>query len=83
MDEFNKQNPLGAVEYKDNSSGPEHPELEFAGDWKMVLEKCHCISDLSLYSSGQLVVATGRNTVLGWMDFGLSRYNHSHVTEVL
>lgn len=70
LDEFSKENPSGAVEYKDGSSGPEHAELEFTGDGKMVLEKRHYVSDLVLHSSGQLVVTTVRNTVLGWMDFG-------------
>lgn len=72
LDEFNKENPSGGVEYKYSSSGPEHPELEFAGDWKTVLEKYHYMSDLSLYSSGQLVVTTIRNTVLAWVDFALT-----------
>lgn len=53
-------------------SGQEHPELEFAEDWKTVLEKCHCMSDLFLNSSRQLGVATVRNTILGWMAFDLT-----------
>lgn len=71
-DEFNKEKLLGADEYKDYSSGPEHSELEFTGDWKTVLEKYHYMSDLSSYYSGQLVTATIRNTVLGWMDSSLT-----------
>lgn len=68
FDEFNKESPLETVEYKDTVSGQKHPELEFPEDWKTVLEKCHCVFDLSLNSSGQLGVATIRDTVLGWMD---------------
>lgn len=72
FDEFNKGSPLVTVEYRGTGSGQEHPELEFTEDWKTVLEKCHCMSDLSLNSSGKLGVATVRNTVLGWMDFDLT-----------
>lgn len=72
FDEFNKENPLETVGYGGSGSGQEHPELEFAEDWKTVLEKCHCMSDLFLNSSRQLGVATVRNTILGWMAFDLT-----------
>lgn len=71
LNEYNKENPKGAVKYKDIGSGSEHPELKFTGDWNKDLEKYYCVFNL-FFSSGQLVVAMVRNMVFGWIDFGLT-----------
>lgn len=63
---------MKTVQYRGTGSGQEYPELEFTEDWKTVLEKSHCVSDLSLNSFGQLGVVTVGNTVLGWMAFDLT-----------